>query len=680
MVRTFSFLLLICISFVVVAQEQTVGLINNDNRSFNGYTLFSPNQSTTTYLIDNCGRQVNSWTTGFQPKKSVYLLENGNLLKTCRLAPNSIYGGRLEIYSWTNDLIWSYDFEPKFLLHHDIQPLPNGNILVIVNESFTPTQADSSGRDAQITLDKLLSEKIVEIEPVGENEINIIWEWSAWEHLIQDYNSEKANYGIVANHPELLNINYSASTGQNALTDWLHFNSIAYNADLDQIIVSSRNLCEVYILDHSTTAAEASGHFGGTYGKGGDILYRFGNPEAYDRGDLSDRKLFFQHDAQWVSNNYPDGGKIIVFNNQFATDTSAVSMFSPPTDSPGFYSPPGSEKYKPSSFDWEYISPDIYSGRISGVQQLPNGNILVCAGTSGKFFEVDTDGHQVWSYINPVGSTGIVNQGDSPVSNSVFKIKKYAPDFPGFEGKELIPGLPVELNPWASSCFVKEDTIATIAIKAYLEGPFNGASMNASCTDQIPRHQPFKGAPWFYLGTERIDEISDNMVDWVLVELRDDVSSDDANTLSIIERKAALLLSNGSIVDVDGFSKPTFYNSVENNLYVVVYHRNHLGILSSEPLYNANMNLSYDFTQDSEATHGKTDGIKELINGNWGMIAGDGNSDNTVSIEDKELSWELEVGIQGYWQADYNLDNQVDNQDKNEVFILNIGKQSQIPQ
>jgi hypothetical protein len=526
----------------------------------------------------------------------------------------------------------------------------------------------------------VLSEKIIEVEPVGDDQINIVWEWSAWDHLIQDYNSEKENYGIVADHPELLNINYTASSGPNAKKDWLHFNSIAYNADLDQIIVSSRNLCEVYIIDHSTTTAEASEHVGGTYQKGGDILYRFGNPQAYNRGNISDRMLYFQHDAQWIPLNYPDGGKIIIFNNQYATDTSAVCMFTPPTHSDGFYTSPGTLAYKPNKFDWKYISPDIYSLRISGVQQLPNGSILVCAGTSGTFFEVDTDGNQVWSYVNPVGSTGIVNQGENPVLNNVFKIKRYAPDYHGFDGKVLIPGLPVELNPWSSDCFVKEDTIATIAVRVYLEGPFNGVNMDVVLTDNIPLSQPFKGAPWLYSGTEKVEEISGDIVDWVLLELRDADNPGQADYQSTIDRKAAFILEDGSIVDIDGISKPVFYNSIEKNLYVVIYHRNHLGILSAEPLYAENLSLVYDFSQSVEATYGTNNGIKLLNDGTWGMISGDGNNDKIINLDDLFEIWKTETGKKGYWQADYNVDSQVNNKDKNEIIILNLGKQSQIPQ
>lgn len=675
----FLFLFLL-VNFYSIAQEQTVGLFFNDSRSFNGYTLFSPGPGTVTYLIDNCGRQVNSWVSSHRPNNSAYLLENGNLLRTCQTVPSQKLGGKLEIFNWEGQIIWSYVFGAGYNLHHDIKPLPNGNILIITNDSITPSQAILAGRIPELINGFLLSEKIIEIEPVGTDQINIIWEWSAWDHLIQDYDSESLNYGVVSDHFELLNVNYFASTGPNALTDWLHFNSVAYNSDLDQILISSRNLCEIYIIDHSTSTLEASGHTGGIYGKGGDLLYRYGNPMAYDRGDISDRMLFFQHDAHWIPNNCPDAGKISVFNNQIEPDRSAVCFFTPPTETPGFYTSPGNLAYRPDNFDWEYISADIYSPRISGAQQLPNGNVLICAGTPGKFYEVDTDGNQLWHYINPVTNSGIVNQGETPSLNNVFKIERYAPDFAAFIGLDLIPGLPVENNPWPSDCIFINDTIATIDVKTFLEGPFNGLQMNPAPLESLPLTQPFNIEPWFYQGTEKVDQIPGDVVDWLLLELRDAETAELADTNTLVNRQAVFLKNDGSIVGLDGFSKPIFYNSIVHNLFVVIYHRNHLGILSSIGLHDLNMNITHDFTLSADATYGGILGIKELVGGKWGMIAGDGNSDNVINQEDEDLIWKVEAGSKGYLQADYNLDFQVENQDKNESFNSNLGKQSQVPQ
>ena len=454
------------------AQDQTVGLFTNDSRSFNGYTLFDPMRTETAFLIDNCGNTVNTWTSTLRPNLATYLLEDGSLLRACRI---TTAGGRLEKLDWDGNVIWSYEFDSQFFdMHHDIEPLPNGNILIISHDIYTPEEAILEGRDSTLLETELQSEKIVEIQPVGTDTINIVWEWKAWDHLIQDYDPLMNNYGVVADHPELFNINYYAALGAAAKTDWLHYNGIDYNPDLDQILLCSRNQSEIQVIDHSTTTAEAAGHTGGLYGKGGDILYRFGNPASYDRGTADDRLLFFQHDAQWAPQGYPDEGKMLVFNNQVSDTTSSVVILTPPMDSAGYYSNPGVSFYGPTVFDWVYESTEIMADNISGTQQLPNGNILICRGVEGNFFEVDKDGNLLWKYINPVGNIGPVSQGVVPAQSNVFKIRRYAPDFPGFDGIDLTPGAPVELDPWPSTCLVLEDTIAHFDLKVFLQGPFNG--------------------------------------------------------------------------------------------------------------------------------------------------------------------------------------------------------------
>ena len=141
--------------------------------------------------------------------------------------------------------------------------------------------------------------------------IEIIWKWHLWDHLIQDQDSSLNNYGIIKNHPELIDINIGSFTNPNE-GDWLHTNSIAYHEQYDQIIFSSRHLCEIYIIDHSTTIAEASEHTGGNSNKGGDILYRWGNPINYGRGTINDQKLNAQHGAHWIPQGFPGSGNIII--------------------------------------------------------------------------------------------------------------------------------------------------------------------------------------------------------------------------------------------------------------------------------------------------------------------------------------------------------------------------------
>jgi len=665
------------------SQDQTVGLFINDSPSFNGYTLFNPMRSTTTYLIDNCGREVNSWQSNYRPMNAVYFTESGHLVKTCRYGSED-YEGRIEQYDWEGNLVWSYNFPiENYSLHHDIEPLPNGNILVLSYDIYTPAEALLAGRNPAITENELWSEKIIEIKPMGSDGAEIIWEWKAWDHLVQDFDNTKNNYGVISEHPELININYSISFGANANKDWIHANGLDYNSDLDQIIISSRNLSELYIIDHSTTTGEAASHNGGIYGKGGDILYRFGNPEAYGRGNSDDRLSFFQHDARWINSIGPDNGKILFFNNQVGPDSSTVGVFNPPIDTPGFYTDPGLNAYGPDEFDWVYGSTEIYSSNISGVQRLANGNTLICSGTLGIFREVNVDKNIIWEYINPVGLNGPIIQGVPPSLNNVFKISRYAPEYPGFNGLELVPGEPLELNPWPSDCEISKDTSALINLHVFLEGPYNGIDMNNEMysTGLVEYNQPFNTEPWNYHGTEILSEsLNDQVVDWLLIEFRDSESALLAAPSTIINRQAVLLLKDGTVVNYLGETNIKYYNSILNSLFVVIYQANHLPVISSNPLYQESTSLKYNFTSSEGQVLGGFLSHKEIGMGIWGLAAGNGFSDYLIDDFDKNNTWVIQSGMSGSLLGDFNMDTQVNNIDKLDFWLKNSGMESQVPQ
>ena len=195
----------------------------------------------------------------------------------------------------------------------------------------------------------------------------------------------------------------------NTNADWTHFNAVAYNPDLDQIVVSVHAFSEFWIIDHSTTTAEAAGHKGGRSGKGGDLLYRWGNPRAYRNGSKMDQRLFNQHNAHWIPHGLPGEGHMLVFNNGSGRpggDSSSVDEIVLPVDSQGRVHPQIAEApYGPIQAVWTYSAPkksDFYSFFISGAQRLPNGNTLICSGASGTVFEVTPDKEVVWKYANPV--------------------------------------------------------------------------------------------------------------------------------------------------------------------------------------------------------------------------------------------------------------------------------------
>lgn len=433
--------------------QQTVGLFLNDTPQ-EGLTLFGPVGSETTYLINNDGLLVNSWSTPFRPALMGYLLDNGNLLRSARLPsvhPNfSITGGRggrLEEYDWDGNLVWEYEYSnADHLTHHDVEPLPSDNVLLIAWDYMSEAVAIAAGKNPALVTGGLLIDSVIEVSPVYPVGGIVVWEWHARDHLIQDFDATKGNFGVVEDHPELVDFNSGG-----ARKDWTHFNGIDYNEQFDQILLTVHGLDEVWVIDHSTTTAEAAGHTGGIYGTGGDLLYRWGNPEVYRRGTVADQKLFGQHDAQWIATGRPGAGDILIFNNgrnRPAGDFSTVEEIAPPVDQYGNYSIPPGGAFGPDGPTWSYVADpptSLFSTNISGAERQPNGNTLICDGDSGRFLEVEADGDVVWDYVSPDSLGEIVSQGSVPSNNSVFKVRRYPPSFPGFAGKDLTPGDPVEI-------------------------------------------------------------------------------------------------------------------------------------------------------------------------------------------------------------------------------------------
>lgn len=404
-------------------------MVKAGGRVFDGQILFSPYYTTTTYLIDSSGTVNHTWPSAYRPFTEPYWLGNGTILR-----PISSGGGGVQEIRWDGTLAWDYRYTVSgCTCHHDIKYLPNGNVLMIVWETKTKNEAIAAGRNpATISGSTFTSDKIIEVQPTGPTSGTVVWEWHVWDHLIQDFDASKANYGVVGDHPELIDVNF----GDDFVGDWLHTNSVDYDPRFNQLLVDSHNFDEVWVIDHNTTTAEAAGHSGGHYGHGGDLLYRWGNPQAYRRGTSNDQKLYWQHDASWIKPGYPGAGHILVFNNGYnrpGTKYSTVDEFAPPIDSNGvYYLAPGSS-YGPADFFWDFTATpptSLYSTVFGGALRLTNGNTLICDGIPGKFLEVTPDKTVVWQWTNPYPSA---NQ------NSVFKID-YIP-------RELPPSPPQITGP-----------------------------------------------------------------------------------------------------------------------------------------------------------------------------------------------------------------------------------------
>ncbi len=378
-------LLLLSSSFVSLNAQQ-----------WNGYTLIATQNSTTASLVDTNGTVYHTWTglTG-QTGYSSYMTPGGVLLRTVNVTNNTFNGGgktgRFQKVSWTGTILWDVTYSSSsYCMHHDVLPMPNGNVMVIAWESKTASQVTAAGSTNSHTM---WPDKIVEFQQTGTNTYNIVWEWHAWDHLMQSANSSNANYvSSLVNNPQLLNINYGNNANQ---SDWLHMNGLDYNEALDQIVVSSHNMNEFYVIDHSTTTAEAAGHTGGNAGKGGDILYRWGNPATYGASGTTDFNVI--HDAHWVPAGCPRAGYLVGFNNSGVSNSqSAVDMVNPPLN--GYnYNITAGQAYGPTTYDYRYTSTD-HTNNMGNSEQFPNGNMMVCVALSQKVYEVNSAGTTIWTY------------------------------------------------------------------------------------------------------------------------------------------------------------------------------------------------------------------------------------------------------------------------------------------
>ena len=456
------------------AKEALRGLIVSTDKAAAGYTLFAPHASGTTYLIDNQGQVVKTWESDYRPGNSVYLLENGNLLRAAREKDLKHFqsggrAGRIQEFTWDGELIWDWTHNSdSYLSHHDVEPMPNGNILVIAWEAKTVEQAKQAGRRPELTPQAgVWPDKILEVRKDGLNGGAVVWKWHAWDHLIQDHDPSKDNYGNPSEHPELIHINAGAhapdldpeamarlvalgyvpadADAEDLESDLFHINAVSYNAELDQIALSTPHFNEIWILDHSTTTEEAAGHTGGRYGKGGDLLYRWGNPQNYGRGTEEDRQLFYQHNVHWIPDGYPGAGNFILFNNRVPDpdgEHSTTVEIVPPLQADGSYQLSDGEAYGPEKPVWTYAAPNktyIHSTAISGAHRLKNGNTLICEGDDGKFIEVSSEGETVWEYWEPF--SGDINRTNNrgTVNHSAFRVTRIDPSHPGLAGRELQP-------------------------------------------------------------------------------------------------------------------------------------------------------------------------------------------------------------------------------------------------
>jgi hypothetical protein len=238
--------------------------------------------------------------------------------------------------------------------------------------------------------------------------------------LVQDFDASQLNFGDASNG-SLFDINQSTE-GDN----FTHINGLDYIPSLDQIILNSRVLNEFIIIDHGITTAEAASNTGGRYNKGGEILYRWGNPESYNAGTILDRQLHDQHDATFVGNNSLSRGTFLVFDNQDDPNFSTVKEININVTVDGVYDAIPSTGNSPSSPIWSYSSDEIYSARTSGVQRLASGNILITSTSGDIIREVNYENEVLWEFDARIAVDGVLE-----IDSSGFKCRGYEKNYPG---------------------------------------------------------------------------------------------------------------------------------------------------------------------------------------------------------------------------------------------------------
>jgi len=404
------------------------------DRVYDGYTLYAPNQSTTTYLLNMRGFVVHEWHSTYRPGAKAELLENGHLLRNGKIEPPETLNpltwggvaGVLQEFDWKGNVVWEYrDSDADSVTHHTFHRMPNGNTLILIWEFHSKAEALAKGRNPETVLgpgdpgfkpflNGIWAEKIVEVNTSGET----VWQWRAWEHL--------------GNGPFQLDINYRLPlpmSNWRSNADWMHANALDYLATEDLILLGSPSFSEFYLIDHAT----------------GDLVYRWGNPCTYRAGKCpsymneGDQILFGAHGAAYIEAGLAGTGNILMFDNGWMRPTGTASRVlevNPTT----------------SQIVWEYKTlgeQSIHSDFQGAAQRLANGNTLITSANQGHLIEVTSQKEIVWEFINPIfgfypNEDEVHCEFDEQLvlpngagRNALFAAYRYGPDYPGLLGKDL---------------------------------------------------------------------------------------------------------------------------------------------------------------------------------------------------------------------------------------------------
>ena len=410
-----------------------------------GLTLYQTFNGTTTFLIDGSGTVVHSWLGTTPPALSQYLLPDGDMLRTRNITGGGGgVGGGIERMSYGGLAEWQFTFlTPTLTPHHDIEVLPNGNVLMIVWEEVgrrgrrdrlkgaIPATVQAPSFDSRRDLrDRCRS---------GRRPGAVVWEWHAMGSPRAGLRPEPAELRRRRgpSRADRHQLRPATTTGSTS-------NGIDYNPALDQIALSVLNFSRD--LDHRPQHDDRPrrpSHSGGKFGQGRrpavPLRQRGRCTTAATLGGTG--LLHFTHDVQWIEPGRPGAGNLIVFNNGNSRPSgtwSSADEWIPPVDTQGNYPIQPGVAFRPTGLHWTYSSPgSFHTAIMGGVERLASGNTLITESTSGRIFEVDPAGAITWTFLYSGGGLPWI-----------FKARRYedCDDNKVFDGHEIASGTGADLN------------------------------------------------------------------------------------------------------------------------------------------------------------------------------------------------------------------------------------------
>lgn len=370
-----------------VILSENVEVYEEDLIDHNSLVLTIENAGNSSYILNKQGERLYQWDFDTQLGNDLELLPDGRLIGMFKTGNPEInfggFGGVIKILNSSSGVEWQYTYATdNYIAHHDVELLPNGNVLFIAWERVSAAGAQANG--VNVTED-IFPETLVEVNP-ATNEI--VWKWNSFDHIVQDFNNGILNYGVINENPNLIDINYNSDANGG---DIMHANGIDYDEANDLIYLSVNFYSEIWVIDHSTTTAEAASSSGGNYNNGGDLVYRFGNPEAYN--NVGTRLFYNNHFPNLIEKDVPGKDNMLVFVNHY-NDMEQSIVYE--LEFPETFNLSPNTNNEPTVV-WEFTDPNMYSRIISGAVRLENGNTLICDGNYG-LWEVTQNGDIVWKY------------------------------------------------------------------------------------------------------------------------------------------------------------------------------------------------------------------------------------------------------------------------------------------